>query len=42
MVDSDKGDSLAGRWALVTGAGRRIGAAIVEGLHAAGAKVVVH
>jgi pteridine reductase len=42
VVDSDKGDSLAGRWALVTGAGRRIGAAIVEGLHAAGANVVVH
>ncbi len=42
MVDSNKGDSLAGRWALVTGAGRRIGAAIVEGLHAAGANVVVH
>ena len=42
MVDSDKSDSLAGRWALVTGASRRIGAAIVEGLHAAGANVVVH
>jgi pteridine reductase len=42
VVDSDKGDSLAGRWALVTGASRRIGAAIVEGLHAAGANVVVH
>ncbi len=42
MVDSDTGDSLAGRWALITGAGRRIGAAIAEGLHAAGANVVVH
>ena len=42
MIDSDKSDSLAGRWALVTGAGRRIGAAIAEGLHAAGANVVVH
>jgi pteridine reductase len=42
VVDSDKSDSLAGRWALVTGAGRRIGAAIAEGLHAAGANVVVH
>ncbi len=42
MANSDRSDSLAGRWALVTGAGRRIGAAIVEGLHAAGANVAVH
>ena len=42
MVDSDTNNSLAGSWALVTGAGRRIGAAIVEGLHAAGANVVIH
>lgn len=42
MADSDKNKSLAGHWALVTGAGRRIGAAIVEGLHAAGANVVIH
>ena len=42
MVDSDTGDSIAGRWALITGAGRRIGAAIAEGLHAAGTDVIVH
>ena len=42
MADSYTKNSLAGHWALVTGAGRRIGAAIVEGLHAAGANVVVH
>jgi pteridine reductase len=34
--------SLQGRWALITGAGRRIGAAIASGLHAAGANVVIH
>lgn len=34
--------SLGGRWALVTGAGIRIGATIVETLHAAGANVGIH
>jgi pteridine reductase len=33
---------LAGRVALVTGAARRVGAAIVEQLHGAGASVVIH
>jgi pteridine reductase len=33
---------LSGQTALVTGGARRIGAAIVRGLHAAGAKVVIH
>jgi pteridine reductase len=33
---------LTGRVALVTGAARRIGAAIVRGLHAEGANVVIH
>lgn len=34
--------SLQGRTALVTGAARRVGAAIARGLHAAGANVVIH
>jgi pteridine reductase len=34
--------SLAGQWALVTGAAKRIGAAIVMELHAAGANVAIH
>ena len=42
MIDNNTSGSLAGRWALVTGAGRRIGAAIATGLHEAGANVVVH
>ena len=36
------GESLEGRWALVTGAARRIGAVIAESLHEAGAGVIVH
>ena len=39
-VTSDK--DLAGQWALVTGAAKRIGAAIARGLHEAGANVAVH
>jgi pteridine reductase len=35
-------DSLAGKVALVTGGGRRVGAAIVRRLHAAGASVLIH
>ena len=35
-------DSLAGKVALVTGAARRVGAAIARELHAAGASVVLH
>ena len=39
---SEAANSLAGRWALITGAGRRIGASIAERLHEAGANVAVH
>jgi len=42
VIDNNTSGSLTGRWALVTGAGRRIGAAIVTSLHEAGANVVVH
>ena len=38
----DNGESLQGRWALVTGAAKRIGAVIAEALHEAGAGVVIH
>lgn len=38
----DYGESLAGRWALVTGGARRIGAEIAETLHQAGAGVIIH
>ena len=34
--------SLTDRWALVTGAAKRIGAAIVTALHDAGANVALH
>lgn len=37
-----RGQSLSGKTALITGAARRIGAAIAETLHAAGAKVAIH
>ncbi|MEQ1801245.1 MAG: pteridine reductase [Gammaproteobacteria bacterium] len=33
---------LAGKWALVTGAGRRVGAAIARALHGQGAGVAIH
>ena len=42
MSNSEKNTSLTGRWALITGAGQRIGASIAERLHAAGANIVVH
>ena len=42
LMDSDKDNSLAGKIALVTGAARRVGAAIVHRLHAAGARVAIH
>lgn len=33
---------LAGKWALITGAGKRIGATVAGRLHSAGANIVVH
>jgi pteridine reductase len=39
---SESNAKLSGRWALVTGAARRIGAAIAQCLHAAGANVAIH
>ncbi|MEZ5565493.1 MAG: pteridine reductase [Gammaproteobacteria bacterium] len=33
---------LAGKWALITGAGRRVGAAIARALHAEGSSVAIH
>lgn len=35
-------NDLSGQWALITGAAKRIGAAIARGLHAAGANVAIH
>ncbi|HVY64046.1 MAG TPA: pteridine reductase [Gammaproteobacteria bacterium] len=42
MTGSERPQTLDGRWALVTGAARRIGAVVASTLHAAGANVVIH
>jgi len=42
VTGSDRQTTLEGRWALVTGAAKRIGAAVASTLHAAGANVVIH
>ena len=42
MTRSEHARSLEGRWALVTGAAKRIGAAIAATLHEAGANVAIH
>ena len=39
---SERHPSLDGRWALVTGAAKRIGAVIARTLHSAGADVAIH
>jgi pteridine reductase len=41
-IDSPHAAPLAGKAALITGAARRVGAAIAQALHAAGASVVLH
>lgn len=40
--DGDDEKTLTGRWALVTGAAKRVGATIADVLHGAGANVVIH
>jgi len=42
VAGSERQVSLDGRWALVTGAAKRIGAVIARTLHAAGANVAIH
>jgi pteridine reductase len=42
VAGSERKVSLDGRWALVTGAAKRIGAVIARTLHAAGANVAIH
>ena len=42
MATPQHPDSLEGRWALVTGAAKRIGAVISAALHEAGANIAVH
>jgi len=42
VSDTHSQKTLNGQWALVTGAAKRIGAAIAAGLHEAGANVAIH
>ena len=42
MTSSERQATLTGRWALVTGAAKRIGAVVAATLHDAGANVVIH
>ena len=42
MPESKNREALAGHWALITGAAKRIGAAIATRLHDAGANVAIH
>jgi pteridine reductase len=42
LSEFKRGEPLDGRWALVTGAAKRIGACIAQALHDAGANVAVH
>jgi pteridine reductase len=42
VTGSERQTTLDGRWALVTGAAKRIGAVIARTLHGAGANVAIH
>jgi pteridine reductase len=42
VAESKPSRTLAGQWALVTGAAKRVGAAIARALHGAGANVAIH
>jgi pteridine reductase len=42
VTQADRRATLEGRWALVTGAAKRIGAVIADTLHTAGANVAIH
>jgi pteridine reductase len=42
VTETERRATLDGRWALVTGAAKRIGAVIADTLHAAGANVAIH
>jgi pteridine reductase len=42
VADTQSANSLTGQWALITGAGKRIGAQIVRALHGAGAGIAIH
>src|SRR3970282_1493718 len=42
LAESTQSRTLAGQWALVTGAAKRVGAAIARALHGAGANVAIH
>lgn len=42
MVDQIHEQTLAGRWVLITGAAKRIGATIATELHGAGANIAIH
>jgi pteridine reductase len=42
VARAERSQNLDGRWALVTGAAKRIGAVIARTLHAAGANVAIH
>src|SRR3970040_2075083 len=42
LAESTQSRTLAGQWALVTGAAKRVGAAVARKLHGAGANGAIH